>query len=351
MVWDVRNSKCLLECSTGTGFDPRMSFSSDGLDVYIWKESPAGYTLREILQSSIGYPSPLLSRNGESIVALSGPTIRLWRTKGFTTPPSSFSIQSPEHTDEFLLDFSPDGTLAAVTMRKEKTVTVLNLESGVPQLVIDASIGVYGLRVIRNAITVIGGQKVITWNLPTGDRVSDAKVTLEDSARTMNLRGSTDGYVTGASISPDSCRVALVTEDIDRVVPAHYLYIYDGSTGEQLAQQMVSDPLPFFAPDGRELWIVDKSSCGEVLMVDGGGQVLRDPGRRVDVGHPPEGYPWASSRGYQVTSDWWILGPDGKRLLMLPPLWQSPLEADRVWKGKFLALLHRGRSEPVILEL
>ena len=71
---------------------------------------------------------------------------------------------------------------------------------------------------------------------------------------------------------------------------------------------------------------------------------------KVDIEHPPEGYPWASSRGYRVTNDWWILDPDGKRLLMLPPHWQS-YAVHRVWKGKFLALLHGGLSEPVILEM
>ena len=70
----------------------------------------------------------------------------------------------------------------------------------------------------------------------------------------------------------------------------------------------------------------------------------------VDIEDPPEGYPWASSCGHRVTDDWWILGPDGKRLLMLPPPWQS-YPVDRVWKGRFLALLHRELPEPVLLEL
>ena len=60
---------------------------------------------------------------------------------------------------------------------------------------------------------------------------------------------------------------------------------------------------------------------------------------------------WEPSRGYQVTDDWWILGSDGKRLLMLPPLWQSPLPSDRIWDRRCVALLHDGAPEPVILEL
>jgi len=71
---------------------------------------------------------------------------------------------------------------------------------------------------------------------------------------------------------------------------------------------------------------------------------------KIGMDHPPEGFPWRSSCGYQVTGDWWVLGPGGKRLLMLPPPWQS-FAVRRVWKGQFLALLHGGLSEAVILNL
>jgi ABC-type nitrate/sulfonate/bicarbonate transport system permease component len=74
----------------------------------------------------------------------------------------------------------------------------------------------------------------------------------------------------------------------------------------------------------------------EVRRVSGGQRVLE----LVGTEHLPQGSPWVSSHGYQVTDDWWILGPDGKRLLMLPPLWQSWSAVQRVWKGRFLALLH-----------
>ena len=49
-------------------------------------------------------------------------------------------------------------------------------------------------------------------------------------------------------------------------------------------------------------------------------------------------------------NDQWILSPDGKLLLMLPPPWQSSA-LQRVWKGQFLVLLHGRLSEPVILKL
>ena len=66
----------------------------------------------------------------------------------------------------------------------------------------------------------------------------------------------------------------------------------------------------------------------------------------VGTDHPAEGYPWGSLCGYHVTNDWWILGPDGKQLLVLPPPWWSQT-VQQMWEGQFLGLLHAGLPEPV----
>ena len=380
VVWDVQNSHYLLR-SMDTRFSSRMSFSSDGRffacsspgwDVYLWKDSPVGYILHGILVCKTHIPIPLLSRNGESIVLLRNSAIQLSHTKGlptptpnFTTPPFSFWTrpfsflihlfnsfvrtsrsweESYRQSDGFDLDFSADGMLAVFAMVDGKTVTVLDLKSGVPQLTIDTGMKVYGVRVIGNVITVIGvwrsttfGWKVITWDLPTGGRIPHSKATLTDSTQTIHLRGSMIGDVRCASITADSYDVVLVTRDKG----TYYLYIYGGATGNLLAQHTLSRMVPQFAPGECDLFFACYD-LDDVLRVCSGGQVLR---------YTSEAYPWVPSRGYQLTDDWWILDSDGKRLLMLPPRWQSPLRIDRVWRGQFLALLHIGPSEPIILDL
>ena len=64
---------------------PRMTFSTDGhffacsttrSDVYLWKETPTGYTLHQTLKSNTVRSRPLLSRNGESIALFGGSAIR-----------------------------------------------------------------------------------------------------------------------------------------------------------------------------------------------------------------------------------------------------------------------------------
>ena len=221
-VWDVRNSKCLLQC-TDTEFYPVMSFSSDGRffacstpgsGVYLWKDSPTGYTLHEKLVSGASYPIPALSRNGESIAAFGDRTIRLWRINSFTVPPSSIWTRVPQPTGKFVLDFSPDGMLAVFARQFDQTVTVLNLESGIPQLTIDASVGVCGLGVIGNTVVVIGEWEAITWNLSAGDCVPDVRVGPEDSSQTINYRDHTRfEYTFGASISSDFRYIASTVEN------------------------------------------------------------------------------------------------------------------------------------------
>jgi len=354
-VWDFRTSKLLLNC-VDTKFHQGMSFSSDGLffacptagsEVYLWKEFPTGYTLHNILASSTVHPRSLLSNNGESIVVFGGSAIRSWSTKGSTTLSFSVSVRTPPRTEDFVLEFSPDGMLAVFAMLKDETVTVLDLKSGVLQLTIDASMWVHGLRAIGDAITVIGVEKAVTWNLPTGDCVPDAKMTLEDSAWAITLGMLPSESGIGASISADSCHIAILGSQ-----PISYgtrLYIFDQSVAVPVHWRLGESRRPWFAPSGCNLWLVDDDGEGE--MVEIGCKRQAEPNRGADIEYPPEGYPWTSSRGYRVTTDWWVLGWDGKRLLMLPPPWRSPKAVLRVWKGKFLALLHCGLSEPVILEL
>ena len=345
LVWDFQDSRCLLECMND-GFCPAMSFSEDGSffarssgsDIYLWRESPAGYILHGILQSSTMYPRPLLARNGESIVAYSGYTIQLWRTRR-----SSILTHVPQCSENnFVLEFSPDGTLAVVAMRGDSEITVLNLKSGTPQLTIDANMGVYGFGVIGNTVVVIGDWKVITWSLPAGDCVPHTCLGPEDSSWTINLGDSRHVSIVHASISPDSRHIVLTDSGV--------LHIYRVSTGEHLGEVFTDwRHTPRFSLDGCDVWCAGYSGSATVWRVGSGRKVLELLGG-VGMDHPQERNPWGSPCGYSVTKDWWILGPDRKRLLLLPPLWQSPYAVLRVWKGRFLALLHGGLSEPVILE-
>jgi len=311
------------------------------------EESPTGYTLHGILAHDGGSDEThlSLSPNGEWIVAFGDCSMRLWRTKDSTTPPSSYLTQSPQHDERFLLDFSPDGILAAVARERDNRVITVDLRSGVPQLTIDAGMEIYGLKLNgNNTIAVADDRKIVTWDLPTGDRSPGVKATPEDSTRTIHLRGSILNKVFRVLISPDSSHIALT--DLGVSPADDNLSIHDAVTGEQIFRDAITCYAEFFFAPGRCNLLV--SDRGDAFSVSGGGEVEQRNG--VDV-EAVGGYPWTSSRGYQITDDWWIVDPDGKRLLMLPSPWQSHEVKRRVWKGEFLALLHSELPKAVILEL
>jgi len=315
LVWDARGSKYLLRC-TDTGFSSRMSFSADGRlfacrttgsDIYLWKESPTGYLLHGILSSSATHSDPLLSRNGGSIVAFGGRMIQLWHTQDFPASPSSTVTRAPQRAENFVLDFSPDGTSAIFAMQKDDAVTALDLKSGAPRLTIHAGMEVYGLRVIGNTIAVSGHLKVLRFYLPTGLRVGH-----NGDSLTVNPDGCRVGRITHASISPQCHHIAFITEG--------FLHLCDASTGVYLGRERAGTGIMvWFTPDGLDLWCVDDRDVVKVWVV-GGWPALGSLGQtfRLELECPPAGYPWISSYGYRV-NDRWVLGPDGKRLLMLPP--------------------------------
>lgn len=366
LAWDAQNSRLLLHCA-GIQCHLRISFSSDGRflacstagsEIYLWKESHPGYTLHGIVTSTRN-SDPVLSPNGELMVEFGGRLIQLWRTKDFTTITSNRSTSGPRSTRSSALDLC--GVLVAVARRGDDMVRVLDLESGAPWLTIHTSMRVYGLKVTRDAVVVVGNEKAITWNLPAGDCVPGTGVGVKDSARTINLSERLPrARIIAASISPDLHRVAITTSGFLQVVE---LDIYDASTGEHLrgvagyhGQSGGSGYIPWFTPDGSSIWCAASSGESDVWTITGNGDPhpirLEREETLVDPRHPPEGYPWGSSRGYRVTNDGWVLGPGpgATPLLMLPPSWRSNA-VQRVWNGQFLALLHGGLPEPVILEL
>ena len=239
LVWDAQNSKLLLKISCP--YPDGMSFSSDGhffaciagqkREVHVWKESPAGYILHQKLEfcSLREDPGPILSPSGELILVPFPRTIYLWHTKDLILSGDSTPImgQTP-----FILEFSPDEVLAAFVRNRGKTVTVLNLQSGNPQLMIDTDIEVRCLGVTGNTIATIGRENIVTWDLAT-----------------RNTRVDTNNSVQSASfdLSPPSCgrpfTYIRMSPDLSHIATSGFipellsvsLEIYDVSTGRCLA--------------------------------------------------------------------------------------------------------------------
>ena len=356
LVWDARDSKFLLTFVSGNelmGF----SFSSDGRffayrtygrEIHLWKESPTGYVLHRKIASDIGgslFSEPHLSPDGESIITSNDSATQLWRTTDPTNSLSTIPAQLDDPPD-FILEFSPDRSLAAVTRLGDITATIIDLKSGDPRLIIDTGMKIRGLGVTGNMVFAVGDEKVIAWSLPAGDCVLDARANIHDSVRTIvfDCPAPPLGRLQSASISPNFDYFATT------LGPNKGLGLFDISTGKYLVGTTPGDMYtPWFTRDGLEVWPsryypragwkITKHETSEVIGLE----------PLEWNAYPSGGHPWESAHGHNVTDDGWILDSRNKRVMWLPHRWRID-ERRRIWDARFLGLLDPELPEPVILE-
>jgi WD40 repeat protein len=362
LVWDCRGSRFLLD-SEDLKTPVGMSFSldgrffacgTDGGEIYVWKESPTGYVFHRKFQSSYKSPQNHISPDGRLIVGWGNLGVQVWRTTDPATSLSSISTQAPPRTGIHKVKFSPGEVFAAITQLEDNVVTVLDLGSGDPRLVIDAGAKVHGLGVGRSTIVVAGEGKITTWDLPTVNCALDARVNIGDSARAATFVQppvKRSYWKPIISISPDLHRMAIVY--YGAATSADFvLRLYSVSTGQCLASvSMEWEKMPWLTLGGCEVWcgIDDKVAGGWSIVEDSVSNVIRPEPIGLTV-NLPGGLPWTPPNGYKVTDDGWVLSPGEKRLLWLPPYSRSD-KIERVWSGRFLALLCPALPEPVLLEL
>ena len=358
LMWDTQLSNLLLN-PVGFKEPGKMSFSSDGRffacaiqgrEGYLWKESPTGYVLHQKFVLSAGQDDALgLSPNGQSIFVSRGNTLRLWRTDD-SAATLSIPAHASQYTGSFILEFSPDKSLMATARAADNTTTIFDLKSGVPRLIIDTGMEIYGLGVGGNNIVVVGKEKSVTWDLTPGDHVLDARVNVNDSIRTTIFDHPLPRLPPPpVSISPDLKYIA--------VVDGWYksrLDIYDVATGKRLASaESNSLHRPWFTLDGHEVWCnyLDHNFLRGWAIVRDSESSFHKLEELGPTQRPRGGHPRKPSHNCKVTDDGWILGSSKKRHLWLPPHWQSGNKTSRVWDGRYLGFLHPELPEAVVLEV
>jgi len=365
-VWDIEHSKYLLDPVGIRSYSEDHTspdypyFLRDGSGVNLWKEPSTAYVLHQMhkynTSNKIRYTTmPYISPNGELAFTHRGSVVQLWHTTNFSTRLLTIPTQpSQRDRKSSLLRFSPDEALAAVLQKVGMVVTVLDLKSDTPRLIIDTGMEVYGLGMARGTIVVVGPRKIVTWNLPARGCVLSPRVNMNNSVRTVTYdyprANSKEDKL--ALVSPDLHCVTLTSQD-DTVV-CSVVDLYDVLTGRHLGHgEGRGFTMSSFTPDGGEFWHVDnddgsRGNCWKILK-DGKSNAAK-------LGHPGRGktpmdtFHWQCPPGYKVTDDGWILQSSGKRLLWLPTHWW-PDWWDRAWHGQFLALLNDGLPELLILEL
>ena len=225
-VLDLPDSKLLLNITLDSCSG--ISFSSDGrffacggdLEVCIFEDSSAGYILHQKFAGN--FSKPLLSPNGESIIVPLHPTIHLWHTK------DPFLSNSPTSTFEgtdIILQFSQNEASAAFARYLGLAVTILDLQSGDPQLVIDTGVMVESLGVTESAVIVVGNNKIVARNLTLGNH----RASINDGLRITELDPSPASQFRSVfshvSVSPDLSRIVTWGGDIPQP-PEHFRCVH-----------------------------------------------------------------------------------------------------------------------------
>ena len=376
-IWDTQAAKFLLKSGpmstpgfTYTGYRAYIqakSFSSSGhffacvaIDncVRVYKEFSTCYTLHQQF-TLYGIPDDVpcklcVSPNGESIIAYHGTKVYLWQTKDRITSISNASTQgNPGH--DFLLEFSPNGALAAFVQEKGDTVTVLNLHSSNSPLTINVGMKVHGLAVMENTIVTASQEEVVIWNILGGNQSLDieGKITNGIHIKLLELPSK---RIRCLSASHDLSHILILMSNF--IGNTSDLWVLDSSTQKHIGSISTTEWLKFaqFAPDGCEIqsreqrppykmmgWKIAKNSKSDSVELESLGEI-------------PFTLPWESSLGYEIMHDGWVLSPTMERLLWLPHQWRSaggyakPVDESRRWNGQFLGLAHCELSEVVILE-
>ena len=356
LIWDTKTLKFLLNSgpiSLPFHSPPHLTgavFSVDGhfflcltsyFEVCVWKKSLTCYALHQKLTipGSGMYPTPFISPSGGSFIVFIESIIHLIPTEDQIP----FSTHAPIYFP-FKLKFSPQNEWAAFAESEGNTVTVLHLQSGDPQLVIDTDTSVKFLELSESTIVVAGKNKVTMCNLPTGNSTSNTRMDIGDSVQAITL-----DVLEVLSISSNLSYLACTA----RRSSDHVLKIYELSTGKCVVDAALPTPVhkTWLTLDGHTVWAEygDDQLSGWKIIQDSESGITKLEPIEPHVS-PPRGPPWETSTcGYQIVDDVWVLSPTQKRLLWLPPHWRT-YKRNRVWNGNFLGLRHPKPREVVILE-
>ena len=343
-VWDAQGQKILLDSETDAYCGCNIFFSSDGQffihettysEFSLYKKSSDGYLPHRNLVLGGEYNLFLISPDGGSIISSSGPVLQLWHTKHLPSLPSPIQETWFAH-----LEFLPDEQSVAIVESRE-AVTILDLKSGIPQVVIDPGMEICGMGIMGSKIIVVGSERSIIWELPTGNHTFGTKWNTGHSIQTITFESKLEYY--SISISPNlGCMVG----SPDKLV------ILDMYTGKELdTSQPVRAQQHGLTLDGNKVWYAERGGgvkLWEIVENEISGTIKLKCFETIE---PLNGFPWQSPCGYKITGDGWVISSSGQRLLWLPHQWQSDKEVRRKWNGKILTLLYDRLPEVVILEL
>ena len=353
VILDVRDSNTLLHTEaiqTSYHYSPGL-FSPNGCffacetlrrDIAVWKNSPDGYIPWSTVPPRLPCEGFSFSPTATSILTWGSDGIQLLRPDNRVSPPAPDTTEP--NRDNHLVTSSIDGKRIATTRYGGRVIIILDSALGTKRHSIDVGSGIQDMRLVSNAILVLGEHRLARWNFET-DGGKEVEV---DSGILTDL-----GPVRHLALSNDGARIACIRNKLlmydlksQRIIGSHVVQtIRSGVEGVR------------FSPCGSKLWFWSVVSdhrpgytFGYLFQVD------------IEGGH------FASSRVHGLEDGWsllalfqsrdgfrigrggrWVEDSGGRKLFWLPPNWRVKDARHVIWEGNLLAFVDGRHREPIII--
>ena len=348
VVFDVQDSKLLLEAKFAQKYPPLGQFSPDGHffacgisehEICVWQNTLTGYVPWSSLKPRSPFDNLSWSPTSVSILCWGSDGIYLLHTGNSPTPPSP-KVEHPCLQKCHLVAYSPNGIHVATIQKDSGVVTVLDCLSGTKQQFTNTCTQIQDIKITHNTIFAVGAAcELISWDLNTGGTSHDTH-----GAKGMPvIKNTTTGFPPEhITLSCDSSQIAYIRSStifLHNIKTQERAFMHTNYKINGIRFSLDGGQLWFSAADGKYYFLETSGGWKSSKVTMGGledGQSLFNP---------------SSPHGHHATSlDVWITDSHYENLLWLPPSWRITYKSGVRWGGSFLALLHDHHLEPIVIK-
>jgi len=313
-------------------------------EICVWKNTPTCYMLWGTLQTRLPFEEFSFSPSITSILTWGEKGVQLLHLGNST---SSQSSNRDEHLYQYrnhLVACSVDGSHVVTALEGGNVITVIDPISGTPLQSIKVDIQTFDIRIANNTVVAVNGHKLLRWGLEAGGIMQGPCETGREAVP----------ETLGIDLHPGSLKHLILSSDCSQIgyiiEGKHKVFLYDIKSQKLRKCAAPEKVLGIrFSPDGHQLWAIAgwRPSDANFLQFE----VVGD--RLTNV--TEQGLPWVSPHqslcGYCIVDESrWVEGPEGRKILWLPPSWRENNQWRVRWEGSFLALLSGHHPKPIIIK-
>jgi len=370
VILDVRDSRILLQIKAAQSpFIPPGHFSPDGhffvcgteeSRICVWENGSTDYEPWSNLRPRLLFEGLAFSPTTSSILTWGQQGIQVLNPGGRSAFLSSDEAGYHHDRRNHLVAYSVDGALTATTRQKDHVIKILDNLSGSPHRFIDTGMEILDIKIVDNTICMASSCGLVWWDLETGRRARGVQDVID---RTIVIEFTTNHL----ALSHDCSQIALVIQKTELYlwreglppvpVPLHNPKVRTSTSNKPLDIISIRS-----SPNQRGLWLLASESTRRFttdelrtwyfpveLEMLGDGSISNVTGKSST-----SPWPWVDlfSCGYKIGigSKEWVVDPEGRKVLWLPPSWRAKDVEDVRWNDNFLAFLHSRHPDPIIIQ-